>query len=159
MLQTKVVETIKTHLLMFSNILLEVVTSYEILWKNMVELDGQQMVIYYGACRATPARIQTHIHILILIFNSSMKYFVARKECEWRSCCIFLAILHTFMLLRVICAPTTVQRERTVAYHAKAIRSNVLRTCQLVFSVTMCAMAVSSSFLSRANCTRTAAGN
>ena len=44
----KVVEKIKTHF-MFSNFSSENRAVYEIMWKNMVELDRPQTT-YYGAC-------------------------------------------------------------------------------------------------------------
>jgi len=66
MLQTKVVEKIKTHFV-FSNPSplpqhkknLDV---YEIMWKNIVEQGRPQMTIQYGACavHAGYLRLQTH---------------------------------------------------------------------------------------------------
>jgi hypothetical protein len=45
MFQTKVVEEIEIHVLMFNKILSKVVSSYEKMWKNKVEPDGQQMAL------------------------------------------------------------------------------------------------------------------
>jgi hypothetical protein len=48
MIQTKFGEKIKTRF-MFSNFLSEIRAVYEIMWKNMVEPDRPQVLIY-GAC-------------------------------------------------------------------------------------------------------------
>jgi hypothetical protein len=45
MFQTKVVEEIEVHVLMYNKILSKVVSSYEKICKNKVEPDGQQMAI------------------------------------------------------------------------------------------------------------------
>jgi len=46
MLQTKVVRQIKTHIFMFSNFFFENCIVYEIVWKNIVELEKPVMTIW-----------------------------------------------------------------------------------------------------------------
>ena len=95
--------------------------SYEIMWKNKVEsrwaADG-------NIIRRTPGNAGENTdayswYVILIIFNSSTKYFVARQQSEGSNCSIFLAALNTFILLTVTCTPTTIKRERTVACYAK----------------------------------------
>jgi hypothetical protein len=62
MFQTKVVEKIKTHIL--SSITFFYFFFYEIMWKNIVELDRQQMT--NTACRI-PKTTNTHSQYVIFI--------------------------------------------------------------------------------------------
>ena len=49
MFQAKSVEKIKTHF-MSNTCTAKNRAVYEIMWKNIVDTDRRQMIIYYGAC-------------------------------------------------------------------------------------------------------------
>jgi len=66
MFQTKVVDKTKTHILC-SIIVSEKSGGYEIMWKNMVEPDRQQMTIWrmrigYWVTKLTDTHTHTHTH-------------------------------------------------------------------------------------------------
>ena len=65
MLQTKVVEEIKTHIL-YSVTFFENRSVFEIMWKNMIEPDRPQMTIWcmHIACWITKAK-NTHLEYVI----------------------------------------------------------------------------------------------
>jgi hypothetical protein len=50
MLQTQVVEKIKTHILCLIKFFPENRAVYEIMWNNIVQLDRPQLAIQYDAC-------------------------------------------------------------------------------------------------------------
>jgi hypothetical protein len=68
MLQTKVVEKIKTHLLCSITFFFENRSVYEIMWKNILKLDRPQMTIWRMRIAFwIPKSTSTHSECVILI--------------------------------------------------------------------------------------------
>jgi len=91
MFPTKVVEKIKTHILCSRNFV-QYHGIYEVVWKDIVEMDRQQMTIEYSACAITKAT-NTHPEYVILTAFPLLQWL--HKHTSMLHCTYIAFLLYT----------------------------------------------------------------
>jgi len=75
------------------------------------------------ALQITTARIQAHsIYLILLIANRSIQYFIIQQCAKGTYCHVSMATINTFMLISATSTPTTIKRERIVAFPAIMVK-------------------------------------
>lgn len=119
----------------------------------MVPPDRPQVTKHYSpenmgfACRKTKARYTHRLLILVLIFDGSAKYFVARQRSRGSIFLHFHGNTELFLLLTTTLLATRIKRERNVTLLCNVRSTTEVCSLHLPTSVFLSLFSISSSHL------------